>query len=189
MPYLAQDIDNYSIFVYQVQQDISNFCRIWHKFIIRKLGENIHRRLHYRLLMRISDEKARNFTSRMRKICLECPAAGTANQHNVRSTAVGPVRINPLRYRKSKQRSQSRSMKGGLIMATTRIMPLHIGKGRTESQARSATLSTMRPIRKRRTMADLSPDLDVTAGSLMPSSCWQSVSTLPPPDGCAARMM
>ena len=26
-------------------------------------------------------------------------------------------------------------MKGGLIMATTRIMPLHIGKGRTESQA------------------------------------------------------
>ena len=85
--------------------------------------------------MRSSDEKARHFTSRMRKIYLERPAAGTANQHNVLSTAVGPVRINPLRYRKSKQRSQSRSMKGGLIMATTRIMPLHIGKGRTESQA------------------------------------------------------
>ena len=80
----------------------SNFCRIWHKFIIRKFGENIHRRLHYRLLMRISDEKARNFTSRIRKICLERPAAGTANQHNVRSTAVGPVRINSLRYRKSR---------------------------------------------------------------------------------------
>ena len=40
-----------------------------------------------------------------------------------------------LAVQESKQRSQSRSMKGGLIMATTRIMPLHIGKGRTESQA------------------------------------------------------
>ena len=27
------------------------------------------------------------------------------------------------------------SLKGGSFMATTRIMPLHIGKGRTESQA------------------------------------------------------
>ena len=73
-------------------------------------------------------------------------------------------------------------------MATTRIMPLHIGKAARKAK-RSATSSTMRPIRKRRTTADLLPDLDVTAGPLMPSSCWQNVSTLPPPDGCAARMM
>ena len=47
-------------------------------------------------------------------------------------------------------------------MATTRIMPLHVGKGRTESRAIS---------------------------DIMRSSFWQSGSTLPLPDECVVQMM
>ncbi len=48
-------------------------------------------------------------------------------------------------------------------MATTRIMPLHTGKGRTESQAVSDIID-MYPTRKRQITAGSSPALRVTAG-------------------------
>ena len=57
-------------------------------------------------------------------------------------------------------------------MATTRIMPLHIGKGRTESQAVSDII-----------------DYGVTVGPPTPSSFWQSASTSPPLDGSGERTM
>jgi len=88
-------------------------------------------------------------------------------------------------------------------MATTRIMPLHIGKGRTESQAISDIIDYVANPQKtdngklitgygcdsRTADAEF---LRVGAGPAAPpmqSFCWQSGSTSPPPGGCAERTM
>ena len=55
--------------------------------------------------------------------------------------------------------------KGGSIMATTRIMPLHVGKGRTESRAISDIIDYVALPRKQ-IMADSSQDLRVSAGKM-----------------------
>ena len=73
-------------------------------------------------------------------------------------------------------------------MAATRIMPLHVGKGRTESRAISDIIDYVAIHRKQITANSL-PAMRVTAGLRMRSSFWQSGSTLPLPDGCAAQMM
>ena len=71
-------------------------------------------------------------------------------------------------------------------MATTRIMPLHVGKGRTESRAISDIIDYVAN-RKQITASSL-PAMRVTAGLRMQSSFWQSGSTLPLPDECAVQM-
>ncbi|MFQ9125503.1 MAG: hypothetical protein ACLR4Z_00270 [Butyricicoccaceae bacterium] len=73
-------------------------------------------------------------------------------------------------------------------MATTRIMPLHIGKGRTESCAISKIIDYVANL-QRPTTAGSSPAMSVTAVWPTPSSCWPSASILPPPDGSGAQMM
>ena len=73
-------------------------------------------------------------------------------------------------------------------MATTRIMPLHTAKA-VQKARQSATSLTMQQIRKRQTTADSSQDMSVTAGLLTQSFCWQSASTLLPPDGREEQMM
>ena len=70
-------------------------------------------------------------------------------------------------------------------MATTRIMPLHVGKGRTESRAISDIIDYVANPNK----AGSLPAMRVTAGLRMQSFFWQSGSTLPLPDECAVRMM
>ena len=55
--------------------------------------------------------------------------------------------------------------KGGSIMATTRIMPLHVGKGRTESRAISDIIDYVALPRKQ-IMAGSSQDLRVSAGKM-----------------------
>ena len=62
-------------------------------------------------------------------------------------------------------------------MATTRIMPLHIGKGRTESQAISDIIDYVANPQK------------TDNGPPMQSFCWRSGSISPPPGGCAGRTM
>ena len=57
--------------------------------------------------------------------------------------------------------------KGGSIMATTRIMPLHVGKGRTESRAISDIIDY---VARKQIMAGSSQDLRVTAERLMQRS-------------------
>ena len=73
-------------------------------------------------------------------------------------------------------------------MATTRIMPLHVGKGRTESRAISDIIDYVANPKKQ-IMAGSLPAMRVTAGLRMRSSFWQSGSTLPLPDECVAQMM
>ena len=73
-------------------------------------------------------------------------------------------------------------------MATTRVMPLHVGKGRTESRAISDIIDYVANPRKQMT-ADSLPAMRVTAGLRMQSFFWQSGSTLPLPDECEVRMM
>ena len=73
-------------------------------------------------------------------------------------------------------------------MATTRIMPLHVGKGRTESRAISDIIDYV-PIQRKQITAGSLPAMRVTAGLRMQSSFWQSGSTLPRPDECEVRMM
>ena len=73
-------------------------------------------------------------------------------------------------------------------MATTRIMPLHVGKGRTESRAISDIIDYV-PIQRKQITAGSLPAMRVTAGLRMRSSFWQSGSTLPLPDECVVQMM
>ena len=73
-------------------------------------------------------------------------------------------------------------------MATTRIMPLHVGKGRTESRAISDIIDYV-AIQRKQITADSLPAMRVTAGLRMQNSFWQSGSTLPRPDEYAVRMM
>ena len=73
-------------------------------------------------------------------------------------------------------------------MATTRIMPLHVGKGRTESRAISDIIA-MWPIQRKQITAGSLQAMRVTAGLRMQSFFWQSGSTLPLPDECVAQMM
>jgi len=72
-------------------------------------------------------------------------------------------------------------------MATTRIMPLHIGKGRTESQAISDIIDYVANPQKTdngKLITGYGCD-----SPPMQSFCWQSGSTSPPPGGCAVRTM
>ena len=74
-------------------------------------------------------------------------------------------------------------------MATTRIMPLHVGKGRTESRAISDIIDYVANPKKTdngRLITGYACD-SRTADAR--SSFWQSGSTLPLPDECVARMM
>ena len=73
-------------------------------------------------------------------------------------------------------------------MATTRIMPLHVGKGRTESRAISDIIDYVANPKKTDNGGSL-PAMRVTVGLRMQSSFWQSDSTLPRPDECEVRMM
>ena len=73
-------------------------------------------------------------------------------------------------------------------MATTRIMPLHVGKGRTEV-GRSVTSSTMWPTQRKQITAGSLPAMRVTAGLRMQSFFWQRGNTLPLPDECVVQMM
>ena len=73
-------------------------------------------------------------------------------------------------------------------MATTRIMPLHVGKGRTESRAISDIIDYVANPQKTDN-GKLITVMRVTAGLRMQNSFWQSSSTLLLPDGCAAQMM
>ena len=73
-------------------------------------------------------------------------------------------------------------------MATTRIMPLHVGKGRTESRAISDIIDYVANPQKT-DAASSSPALPATAGPLTLSSCWPNASTSPPPAGFGGRMM
>ena len=73
-------------------------------------------------------------------------------------------------------------------MATTRIMPLHIGNGRTESQAISDIIDYVENPQKTDN-GKLITGYGVTAGPPMPNFCWQNGSTSPPPGGCVARTM
>ena len=70
-------------------------------------------------------------------------------------------------------------------MATTRIMPLHIGKGRTESTAISDIIDYV----ANPTTAGSLPDMSVIAGSQTQNLLWPSVSILPPPEGCVEKTM
>ncbi len=73
-------------------------------------------------------------------------------------------------------------------MATTRIMPLHVGKGRTESRAISDIIDYVANPKKTDN-GRLITAICVTTGLRMRNSFWQSGSTLPLPDECVARMM
>ena len=68
-------------------------------------------------------------------------------------------------------------------MATTRIMPLHVGKDRTESRAISDIIDYV--VNPQKT----DNGRRVTVGLRMQSSFWQSGSTLPLQDECVAQMM
>ena len=72
-------------------------------------------------------------------------------------------------------------------MATTRIMPLHIGKGRTESQAISDIIDYVANPQKTdngKLITGYGCD-----SPPMQSSFWRSGSISPPPGGCAGWMM
>jgi len=72
-------------------------------------------------------------------------------------------------------------------MATTRIMPLHVGKGRTESRAISDIIDYVANPKKTDNGRLITGY--VTAGLRKRSSFWQSGSTLPLPDECVVQMM
>ena len=77
-------------------------------------------------------------------------------------------------------------------MATTRIMPLHIGKGRTESQAISDIIDYVANPQKTdngKLITGYGWGGGVTAGPPMRSFCWRSGNISPPPGGCAGRTM
>lgn len=73
-------------------------------------------------------------------------------------------------------------------MATTRIMPLHVGKGRTESRAISDIIDYVANPQKTDD-GKLITSYACDSGLRMQSFFWQSGSTLPLPDECVARMM
>ncbi len=73
-------------------------------------------------------------------------------------------------------------------MATTRIMPLHVGKARTESRTISDIIDYVANPQKTDN-GRLTPAMRVTAGLRMQSFFWQSGNILPLPDECVARMM
>ena len=73
-------------------------------------------------------------------------------------------------------------------MATTRIMPLHVGKGRTESRAISDIIDYVANPKKTdngRLITGYACDSRTADAEFL----WQSGSTLPLPDECAVRMM
>ena len=73
-------------------------------------------------------------------------------------------------------------------MATTRVMPLHVGKGRIESRAISDIIDYVANPKKTddgRLITGYACD----SRTRMQSFFWQSGSTLPLPDECAVRMM
>ncbi len=74
-------------------------------------------------------------------------------------------------------------------MATTRIMPLHVGKGRTESRAISDIIDYVANPQKTDNGKAHYQAMRVTAGLRMRSFFWQSGSTLSLPDECVVRMM
>ena len=74
-------------------------------------------------------------------------------------------------------------------MATTRIMPLHVGKGRTERRAISDIIDYAAPIQRKQITAGSLPAMRVTAGLRMQSFFWQRGNTLPLPDECVVQMM
>ena len=73
-------------------------------------------------------------------------------------------------------------------MATTRIMPLHVGKGRTESRAISDIIDYVANPKKTDN-GRLITGYACDSRTVMQSSFWQSGSTLPLPDECAVQMM
>ena len=73
-------------------------------------------------------------------------------------------------------------------MATTRIMPLHIGKGRTESTAISDIIDYVANPQKTDN-GRLVTDISVIAGSQTQNLLWPSVSIVPPPEGCVEKTM
>ena len=68
-------------------------------------------------------------------------------------------------------------------MATTRIMPLHICKGRIESQAVSDIIDYVANPQK------TDNGKLITGYGCDRSFCWRSGSISPPPGGCAGRTM
>ena len=73
-------------------------------------------------------------------------------------------------------------------MATTRIMPLHVGKGRTESRAISDIINYVANPKKTdngRLITGYACDSRTADAEFL----LQSGSTLPLSDGCAAQMM
>lgn len=73
-------------------------------------------------------------------------------------------------------------------MATTRLMPLHTGKGRTVGTAISDIIDYVQIRRKQTTVGSL-PAINVTVGLQMRSSFSISVNTSPPPAEYGARTM
>ena len=76
-------------------------------------------------------------------------------------------------------------------MATTRIMPLHIGKGRTESRAISDIIDYVANPQKTdngKLITGYGCD-SRTADAELSVFCWRSGSISPPPGGCAGRTM
>ena len=71
-------------------------------------------------------------------------------------------------------------------MATTRIMPLHIGKGRTESRAISDIIDYVANPQKTDNGKLIT---GYGCDPPMQSFCWRSGSISPPPGGCAGRTM
>ena len=69
-------------------------------------------------------------------------------------------------------------------MATTRIMPLHIGKGRTESQAISDIIDYVENPQKTDN-GKLITGYGCDSRTPMPNFCWQTAVS-PPPGGCVA---
>lgn len=73
-------------------------------------------------------------------------------------------------------------------MATTRIMPLHIGKGRTESTAISDIIDYVANPQKTdngRLVTGYECDSRIADTEFV----WPSVSILPSPEGCAEKTM
>ena len=73
-------------------------------------------------------------------------------------------------------------------MATTRIMPLHVGKGRTESRAISDIIDYVANPKKTdngRLITGYACDSRTADAEFF----WRSGSISPPPGGCAGRTM
>ena len=75
-------------------------------------------------------------------------------------------------------------------MATTRIMPLHIGKGRTESRAISDIIDYVaNPQKTDNGKLITGYGWGPPPPPPMQSFCWRSGNISPPPGGCAGRTM